>query len=99
MEIEGGRGAILGRMTSGGDLLYIGGYTPDTGGAGTGLTVVRREGGGGLKALAETAAPGPSFLALHPRLPVLYAVLEREEGGVAAYSADPGGPRLLADGA
>jgi 6-phosphogluconolactonase (cycloisomerase 2 family) len=86
-------------MTSGYDVLYIGGYTPDTGGSGTGLTTVRREEGGTLKALAETAAPGPSFLALHPRLPVLYAVLEREEGGVAAYSADPAGPGMLDDGA
>ncbi|WP_424534705.1 lactonase family protein [Sphaerisporangium viridialbum] len=86
-------------MTSGYDVLYIGGYTPETGGSGAGLTVVRREEGGVLKALAETAAPGPSFLALHPRLPVLYAVLEREEGGVAAYSADPDGPGLLADAA
>ncbi|MCW2881736.1 MAG: hypothetical protein JWQ95_5836 [Sphaerisporangium sp.] len=86
-------------MTSGFDVLYIGGYTPDTGGSGAGLTVVRREEGGVLRALAETAAPGPSFLALHPRLPVLYAALEREEGGVAAYSADPDGPGLLADAA
>ncbi|MFC4589742.1 lactonase family protein [Sphaerisporangium corydalis] len=85
-------------MTTGYDVLYIGGYTPGTGGSGAGLTVVRREEGGVLKALAETTAPGPSFLALHPRLPVLYAVLEREEGGVAAYSADPDGPGLLADG-
>lgn len=84
-------------MTAGDDVLYIGGYTPGTGGSGAGLTVVRRE-GAILKALAETAAPGPSFLALHPTLPVLYAVLEGEEGGVAAYSADPGGPGLLADG-
>ncbi|GAA3802433.1 beta-propeller fold lactonase family protein [Sphaerisporangium flaviroseum] len=79
-------------------MLYIGGYTPGTGGSGAGLTVVRREESGILKALAESAAPGPSFLALHPRLPVLYAVLECEEGGVAAYSADPYGPGLLADG-
>jgi 6-phosphogluconolactonase (cycloisomerase 2 family) len=89
-------------MTSGDDVLYIGGYTAGTGGSGTGLTVVRREAGGALKAVAETAAPGPSFLAFHPRLPVVYAVLECEEGGVAAYSAyspDSGGPALLADGA
>ncbi|WP_248965253.1 lactonase family protein [Sphaerisporangium perillae] len=86
-------------MTSGCDVLYIGGYTPDTGGTGAGLTAVRVEADGALKALAETAAPGPSFLASHPRLPVLYAALECEEGGVAAYSADPEGPALLADGA
>ncbi|MET8158478.1 lactonase family protein [Sphaerisporangium sp. NPDC005289] len=85
-------------MTSGRELLYIGGYTPATGGTGPGLSVVRREADGALRALAETEAPGPSFLALHPRLPVLYAALECEEGGVAAYSADPQGPAPLADG-
>ncbi|MFB9249148.1 lactonase family protein [Sphaerisporangium melleum] len=86
-------------MTSGRELLYIGGYTPDTGGTGPGLTVVRRGADDTLEVVAETPASGPSFLALHPRLPVLYAALEREEGGVAAYSADPEGPVLLADGA
>ncbi|MFC4532202.1 lactonase family protein [Sphaerisporangium dianthi] len=86
-------------MTSGRELLFIGGYTPGTGGTGPGISVVGREADGSLRTLAETAAPGPSFLAMHPRLPVLYAALECEEGGVAAYSADPGGPALLADGA
>ncbi|MEU9885525.1 lactonase family protein [Sphaerisporangium sp. NPDC051011] len=86
-----------GTRAAGHEVVYIGGYTPETGGTGLGLTVARRE-GGALTAIAETSAPGPSFLAMHPRLPVLYAVLEREEGGVAAYSADPEGPKLLADG-
>ncbi|GAA1272343.1 beta-propeller fold lactonase family protein [Sphaerisporangium rubeum] len=85
-------------MEAGNGMLFIGGYTPGTGGSGTGLTVVRREGNGELKALAETAATGPSFLAFHPRLPIVYAVLECEEGGVAAFSADAEGPALLAEG-
>ncbi|MDH2424527.1 beta-propeller fold lactonase family protein [Sphaerisporangium sp. TRM90804] len=84
-------------MTAGLDVLYIGGYTSGTGGTGPGLTVARRDGGGVLKTVAQTPAPGPSFLALHPRLPVLYAALEEEAGRVAAFSADPGGPRPLAE--
>ncbi|MFB9880176.1 lactonase family protein [Planobispora siamensis] len=68
---------------------YIGGYTPDTGGSGPGISLADLESG---RTLAETAAPGPSFLAVHPRLPVLYAVGESEQGtvGVFARGADDG---------
>lgn len=78
-------------------MLRIGGYTPDTGGSGTGLTVVRADASGTLHVVAETAAPGPSFLAAHPSLPLLYAVLERDEGGVAVFSIDQVEPRLLVE--
>ena len=46
------------------EVAYIGGYTPDTGGSGTGITLVEL---GSLARLGETAASGPSFLAAHPR--------------------------------
>ncbi|GLW12082.1 hypothetical protein Misp01_72100 [Microtetraspora sp. NBRC 13810] len=72
-------------------LILIGGYTPDTGGTGSGVTVVRADPGGGLTELAATPASGPSFLARHPRLPVLYAVGESEEGTVACFDRGPGG--------
>ncbi|MFB9717785.1 lactonase family protein [Planobispora longispora] len=62
---------------------YIGGYTPDTGGSGTGVIVADLQ---SLERLGETPAPGPSFLALHPRLPVLYAVGESERGTVEVFS-------------
>jgi 6-phosphogluconolactonase (cycloisomerase 2 family) len=85
-------------------MLYIGGYTTETGGTGRGLTTVRADGPGQMTAVAETAVPSPSFLAAHPWLPLLYAVLERDEGGVAIFSVDPAdtkgdsaGPVLLAE--
>ncbi|MDF5756754.1 lactonase family protein [Spongiactinospora sp. TRM90649] len=72
-------------------LIYIGGYTPDSGGSGPGVTTVRRESDGRLGELAVTAASGPSFLAAHPALPVLYAVGETAEGTVSAFTRHPDG--------
>ncbi|MEW9529454.1 lactonase family protein [Microbispora sp. NPDC049125] len=78
--------------------LVIGGYTPDTDGSGPGLTVVRAGAGGRMEAVAEVFAPGPSFVAAHPTLPLLYAVLERRRnGGVAVFADEPDGPRPLAE--
>lgn len=77
-------------------MLHIGGYTPDSGGSGTGVTMVRVDPNGHLRAVAEIAVPGPSFLAAHPALPLLYAVLEQDQGGVAVFSTGPEGLRLLA---
>lgn len=68
-------------------VLYLGGYTPDTGGSGAGIVTVRRV-DGRLRVVAVTEASGPSFLAAHPRLPVLYAVHERPDGGVGAFAVD-----------
>jgi 6-phosphogluconolactonase (cycloisomerase 2 family) len=78
-------------MSIRGDLVFIGGYTADTGGSGPGITVCHRLADGGLARLGEAAVPGPSFLAAHPRQPVLYAVEEREEGGLAAFGVSPDG--------
>ncbi|WP_230879335.1 beta-propeller fold lactonase family protein [Planomonospora sp. ID67723] len=69
-------------------LAYIGGYTPDTGGSGTGIVLVDLE---SLDRLGETPAPGPSFLALHPRRAVLYAVGESEHGTVEVLSRGESG--------
>ncbi|GAA3149229.1 beta-propeller fold lactonase family protein [Planomonospora alba] len=68
------------------EIAYIGGYTPDTGGTGTGIVVAERDGRGGLSRRGETPASGPSFLAVHPRLPVLYAVGEGERGTVEVFA-------------
>ncbi|ETK37276.1 lactonase family protein [Microbispora sp. ATCC PTA-5024] len=77
--------------------LVIGGYTPDTDGSGPGLTVVRTTPDGVLRALARTPASGPSFVVEHPGLPLLYAVLERPDGGVAVFADEADGPRPLAE--
>ncbi|MFJ2029273.1 lactonase family protein [Streptosporangium sp. NPDC087985] len=74
------------------ELAYIGGYTPDTGGSGAGITLVELE---SLARLGETGASGPSFLAAHPRLPVLYAVGEGERGTVAVFARAAGGALTL----
>ncbi|WP_436757009.1 lactonase family protein [Streptosporangium sp. V21-05] len=65
------------------EVAYIGGYTPDTNGSGPGITLVEL---GSLARLGETAASGPSFLAVHPTLPVLYAVGESERGTVGVFA-------------
>ncbi|MDQ7907855.1 lactonase family protein [Phytohabitans sp. ZYX-F-186] len=72
------------------ELLYVGCYTPDSGGEGAGITAVRRDPATGLlESLGVVArTPSPSFLAWHPTLPVLYAVNEVEEGGVSAWAVD-----------
>jgi 6-phosphogluconolactonase (cycloisomerase 2 family) len=77
--------------------LVIGGYTAETGGSGPGLTRVRVDAAGWMEVAGRTAVPGPSFVTAHPRLPLLYAVLERETGGVAVLADDPAAPRLLAE--
>ncbi|TKK84869.1 lactonase family protein [Herbidospora galbida] len=77
--------------------VYIGGYTSDTGGAGAGVTVAARAETGALTEVGTAAASGPSFLAAHPTLPILYAVGEADPGTITAFGADgPDGPERLA---
>ncbi|MEU8275401.1 lactonase family protein [Microbispora bryophytorum] len=78
--------------------LVIGGYTSDTEGSGPGLTVARSHADGRLETVGETTVSGPSFVVAHPRLPLLYAVLERAaDGGLAVFADDGPAPRLLAE--
>ncbi len=71
-------------------LLYIGSYTPETGGEGAGISAVRRDPATGrLDSLGVVAStPSPSFLTWHPTLPVLYATNEADEGGVSAWAVE-----------
>jgi 6-phosphogluconolactonase len=68
--------------------VYLGCYTTGAGGEGAGIMVARRDPATGALdepvVVAET--PAPSYLVSHPSLPVLYAVDEREVGGVAAFA-------------
>lgn len=66
--------------------LLIGGYTGDKGSA-TGIAVV-----GGDGVTSTVAAQSPSWIAWHPRLPVLYAVAEVADGRVHAWSLADGVP-------
>jgi len=62
-------------------LLYVGSYTD-----------IRAYDAGSLAPVTATAAvPAPSFLAAHPRAPVLYAVSELPEGSVSSLAIGPSG--------
>ncbi|MEN3612767.1 lactonase family protein [Plantactinospora sp. ZYX-F-223] len=80
-------------MSDGAGIVYIGCYTGQSGGRGTGIVAARRDAAtGGLDVLGVVAStPSPSFLARHPRLPVLYAVNELPEGTVSAWTIHSGG--------
>jgi 6-phosphogluconolactonase len=67
--------------------MLIGGYTPDKG-QGTGIAVVDD-----LEVTRVVPCPSPSWIARHPDRPVLYAVAEEDEGGVAAWALVHGAPR------
>ncbi|MGO4804496.1 lactonase family protein [Arthrobacter sp. 2MCAF15] len=80
------------------DLIWTGSYTADSGGSGSGIGAVAAAADGTLRWLGLAAEAGsPSFLAVHPSLPVVYAVAEHART-VRAYRRDgefglePAGP-------
>jgi len=84
------------------DLIWTGSYTADSGGSGAGIGAVAAAADGTLRWLGvAAAADSPSFLAVHPTLPVVYAVAEhartvrayRRAGG---FGLEPAGPALPA---
>ena len=70
------------------EYVFLGCYTGESGGEGEGIALLRRDpAAGDLTRLGVVArTPSPSFLAQHPRLPVLYAVNELEAGTVSAFA-------------
>jgi 6-phosphogluconolactonase len=73
-------------------LLYVGSSTSDGHPEGAGIAIYAVGAGGTLSPAADRAAtPSPSFLAAHPRLPVLYAVNEVADGTVSAFAIGPDG--------
>ncbi|MDQ0661875.1 6-phosphogluconolactonase [Arthrobacter ulcerisalmonis] len=74
-------------MTTGttSNILWIGTYTPDGGGRADGIGAVREHPDGSLEWLGTAVeAQSPSFLAVHPTLPVVYAAAEQRKK-VQAY--------------
>jgi len=66
-------------------LIWTGSYTADAGGNGAGIGALLARPDGSLEALGLAAAcESPSFLAVHPALPVVYAVHEHAQT-VSAY--------------
>ncbi|NMO55551.1 lactonase family protein [Actinoplanes sp. TBRC 11911] len=81
-------------MEANGELVFVGGYTPDKGGDGAGITLFRRDPAAGALTPLGVAArtPSPSFLIQHPALPILYAVNEVDpEGTVSAFAVSADG--------
>jgi 6-phosphogluconolactonase (cycloisomerase 2 family) len=64
-------------------LIYVGSYTPEADGKGTGISVWDSR----LRPAAPTVpVAAPSWLVAHPTAPVLYAVSELDDGAVNAFS-------------
>ncbi|SDL44331.1 beta-propeller fold lactonase family protein [Arthrobacter sp. ok362] len=80
------------------DLIWTGSYTADSGGSGAGIGAVSSAADGTLHWLGVAAvADSPSFLAVHPSLPVVYAVAEqartvRAYRRAGAFGLEPAGP-------
>lgn len=67
------------------NIQWIGTYTPDGGGRADGIGAVRAHLDGSLEWLGTAVeAQSPSFVAVHPTLPVVYAAAE-QRGKVQAY--------------
>ncbi len=75
------------------EIVYVGTYTANAGGRGRGIHVFQRDAGSGMLTPAgePVLVDDPSFLAVSPRLPVLYAVEERDDGAVRALAIAPDG--------
>lgn len=75
--------------------IYVGSYTPDSSGNGTGVGITRlaadTETGRLTIAGRPTPVCGPSFLARHPDGTHLYSVVERPDGAVHAFAVDDRG--------
>jgi 6-phosphogluconolactonase (cycloisomerase 2 family) len=80
-------------VSENGELVFVGGYTGETGGEGEGIALLRRDPATGVLTRLGVAArtPSPSFLTQHPTLAVLYAVNELDIGAVSAFSVAPDG--------
>lgn len=97
----GARSAISGAPAADGEpmFVYVGTFTGPN--QAQGLSVFRLDGASGaLSRLFAVPADNPSFLALHPQQPYLYAVNSvndfegRSSGAVSAYTIDPASGNL-----
>jgi len=68
--------------------VWVGSYTPVTGGNGVGISTFRRSPDGALTPDRSLAMTSPSWLTAHPTAPVVYATLESADGAVATVSSD-----------
>lgn len=75
------------------EFVFVGCYTGESGGAGEGIALLRRDPRSGVLTRLGVVArtPSPSFLTAHPRKPVLYAANELDDGAVSAFAVAAGG--------
>jgi 6-phosphogluconolactonase len=77
-------------------LCCVGSYTSEAGGAGAGVSAFLLDPDTGeLRSAGALAIAAPSWLEWHPRLPVLYAACELDDGAVTAIAANTDGLRVL----
>lgn len=78
MTSASGTPATKGQAPPHANIIWTGAYTPDGGGRAEGIGALRANGDGSLEWLGTAAeAQSPSFVAVHPTLPVVYAVAEQ----------------------
>ncbi|MFH5879577.1 lactonase family protein [Arthrobacter sp. NA-172] len=81
-----------------GTLIWAGAYTADSDGKGMGIGAIAVGDDGDLSWLGTAVeAPSPSFLAVHPALPVVYAVAEAAQTVRAYRRTGPFGLEALGD--
>jgi 6-phosphogluconolactonase (cycloisomerase 2 family) len=68
--------------------VWVGSYTPATGGNGIGISTFRRGPDGSLTPDRSLAMDSPSWLTAHPSAPVVYATNESAEGVISTISTD-----------
>ncbi|AZH82810.1 lactonase family protein [Plantibacter sp. PA-3-X8] len=64
--------------------LLLGSYTSEADGTGAGISLLRQDEAGTLRLVQSSEAQSPSFLTLHPTLPIVYAASE-STGAVEAF--------------
>jgi 6-phosphogluconolactonase len=68
--------------------VWVGSYTPATGGNGVGISTFRRSPAGALTPDRSLAMLSPSWLTAHPTAPIVYATNESAEGTITTVSTD-----------
>lgn len=64
--------------------LLLGSYTEEADGTGAGISLLRQDDAGTLRLVQASEAQSPSFITLHPTLPIIYAASE-STGAVEAF--------------
>lgn len=72
------------------EMLYVGCYTPETGGAGPGIAGYARD-GARLREVTTVATRSPSYLIADPARRLVFTVNETTDGAVSSFALEPDG--------